>query len=155
MLVQSSTFSRLDVKTDNFGTLTVKHVDDSGNVLKTSTAKYRDGSTYRSLPDSTILFDHELIATEGATSGKVVGGNDYTVTYKYKSDGILSGYLKVNYVDSNGKSVKDVESQRLKAGESYDVSAPAIQGYQLDTDKYPEMTKRNFFGQRHNNYVHL
>lgn len=146
VLVQSSTFSRLNVKTDNFGTLTVKHVDENGNVLKTSTAKYRDGSTYRSLPDSTILFDHELIGTDGATSGKVVGGNNYTVTYKYKSDGIQSGHLKVNYVDSNGKSLKDQDSQRLKAGESYDVAAPAIQGYQLDTDKYPAMTKGTFSG---------
>ncbi len=146
ILVQSSTFSNLNVEDDNFATLTTKHVDTNGNVLKTSTAKYRDGSTYRSLPDSTILFDHTLVSTTGETTGTAVAGQSYEVTYTYNSDGIASGYLTVNYVDSNGTSLKDSVKYHLKEGESYDIPAAAIQGYQLDTDNFPAMTKGTFTG---------
>ncbi len=146
ILVKSSTFSNLNADNTSYGTLTTKHVDENGNVLKTSTAKYRDGSTYRAIPDSTILFDHQLISTSGDVSGTVVGGQNYTVTYTYKSDGIESGYLTVKYVDSKGESVKDTVSYHLKAGDSYDIPFTSVQGYQLDTDKFPAMTKGNFSG---------
>ena len=146
VLVQSSTFSRLNVNTDNFGTLTVKHVDDKGNVLKTTSAKYRDGSTYRALPDSTIMFDHNLISTEGTTTGTVTGGKNYNVTFTYSSQVIESGYLTVKYVDSNGKSLKDDVIYHLKAGEAYDAAVSNIQGYQLDTEKFPANSKGTFTG---------
>lgn len=146
VLVKSSTFSRLQNKEDNFGTLTVNHVDENGKVLKTSTAKYREGSTYRALPDTTILFDHSLKSTEGATSGTVVGGKNYNVTFVYSSSGIESGYLTVKYVNSSGKAVKDEATYHLRAGESYEIPAAVIQGYQLDTDKYPAESYGTFKG---------
>ncbi|MEE1319317.1 MAG: type I pullulanase, partial [Ruminococcus sp.] len=146
VLVQSSTFSNLQNTETEFGTLTVNHVDEEGNVLKTSTAKYREGSTYRALPDSTILFDHELSATEGTTSGTVVGGENYTVTYTYKSSGVESGYLTVEYVDQNGNALKDEVSYHLRAGDTYEVPFEEIQGYQLDTDNYPSDTYGTFTG---------
>ena len=146
VLVQSSTFSRLKNTETKYGKLTVKHIDENGKVLKTATAKYRDGSTYRALPDSTILFDHALKSTEGATSGKVVGGNNYSVTFVYSSSGIESGYLTVKYVNSKGTAIKDEASYHLRAGDSYEIPAAVIQGYQLDVDKYPAESFGTFGG---------
>lgn len=146
VLVQTSTFNNLQVEETKFGTLTTKHVDENGTVLKTSTAKYREGSTYRAMPDSTILFDHTLAKTEGTTSGKVVGGQNYTVTYTYSSTGVESGYLTVNYVNSTGTKIKDSVSYHLRAGDKYEIPFTEIQGYQLDTEKYPAETFGTFTG---------
>lgn len=146
VLVESATFSRLKNAEPSYGTLTVNHVDQSGAVLKTSTATYKEGSTYRALPDSTILYDYSLVGTEGTTSGTVVGGQNYTVTFTYKSSGVSSGYLTVKYLDSNGTPVKDEVSYRLKEGDKYEIPSVAVQGYQLDTDKYPTQTYGVFDG---------
>ena len=113
MLVQSSTFDNLKVSEKTFGTVTIKHIDDRGNVLKTSTAKYADGTTYRTYPDTTILYDYTLKDTQGVTSGTVTGGKNYNVTYVYSSSGIRSGYVTVNYVDENGESIKDTVSTKI------------------------------------------
>ncbi len=146
VLVESSTFSRLKATDTKFGTLTTKHVDENGKVLKTTTAKYAEGTTYRALPDTTILFDYALVDTQGATTGTVVGGQNYNVTFVYKSSGIQSGYLTVKYVDASGADVKDSTSYHLRAGDSYNVPYAAIQGYQLDTNKYPAQTSGTFDG---------
>lgn len=146
VLVQSSTFDNLKVSEKTFGTVTIKHIDDSGNVLKTSTAKYADGTTYRTYPDTTILYDYTLKDTQGVTSGTVTGGKNYNVTYVYSSSGIRSGYVTVNYVDENGESIKDTVSTKYREGDSYSVPFTSIQGYQLDTDKYPANTTGTFNG---------
>ena len=146
VLVESSTFGNLKVSEEEFATLTVNHIDESGKVLKTSNAKYRAGSTYRALPDTSILYDYALVGATGATSGKAEAGKTYDVTFTYKSSGIESGYLTVEYVDSNGKSIKDSMSTRMRAGDSYEVPAASIMGYQLDTDKYPAETYGTFSG---------
>lgn len=146
VLVQSSTFDNLKVSEKTFGTVTIKHIDDSGKVLKTSTAKYADGTTYRTYPDTTILYDYALKDTQGVTSGTVTGGKNYNVTYVYSSSGIRSGYVTVNYVDENGESIKDTVSTKYREGDSYSVPFTSIQGYQLDTDKYPANTTGKFNG---------
>ena len=146
VLVQSSTFNNLKVSEKTFGTVTIKHIDDSGNVLKTSTAKYADGTTYRTYPDTTIHYDYALKDTQGVTSGIVTGGKNYNVTYVYSSSGIRSGYVTVNYVDENGESIKDTVSTKYREGDSYSVPFTSIQGYQLDTDKYPANTTGTFNG---------
>lgn len=146
VLVQSSTFSRLQAAEPEYGTLTINHVDDKGNTLKTSTAKYRAGSTYRALPDSTILFDHELLSTTGTTTGIVESGKNYNVTFTYNSTGIASGYLTVKYVNSSGTALKDEVSYHLRAGDEYEIPAATIQGYQLDTDNFPAKTYGTFSG---------
>ncbi len=146
VLVQSSTFNNLKVSEKTFGTVTIKHIDDSGNVLKTSTAKYADGTTYRTYPDTTILYDYTLKDTQGVTSGTVTGGKNYNVTYVYSSSGIRSGYVTVNYVDENGESIKETVSTKYREGDSYSVPFTSIQGYQLDTDKYPANTTGTFNG---------
>lgn len=144
--MKSSTFNNLKVSEKTFGTVTIKHIDDSGNVLKTSTAKYADGTTYRTYPDTTILYDYTLKDTQGVTSGTVTGGKNYNVTYVYSSSGIRSGYVTVNYVDENGESIKDTVSTKYREGDSYSVPFTSIQGYQLDTDKYPANTTGTFNG---------
>ncbi|MCH5297948.1 MAG: type I pullulanase [Ruminococcus sp.] len=146
VLVQSSTFGNLNADNSALATLSVKHVDENGKVLKTANAKYRAGSTYRALPDASILYDYVLVGTTGSTSGKVEAGKTYNVTFTYKSSGIESGYLTVKYVDSNGKSIKESMSTRMRAGDSYEVPATAIMGYQLDTDKYPAESYGTFTG---------
>ena len=132
--------------TDEFGTLTVRHVTESGTVLRTQNAKYRAGSTYRSLPDSTILFGRRLVNTTGATTGTVAKDGNYTVTYTYSDAEISNGYLTVKYVDQSGKTIKEQATSHLREGDAYNAAAPAIQGYELDTDKFPAGTVGTFDG---------
>lgn len=146
ILVESATFDNFEAPEINYGTLTINHVNENGDVLKTSTSKYREGSTYRAIPDSTILFDYELVRTEGTVSGTVVGGENYTVTFVYKATGIPSGYLTVKYVDANGNDVKDSTTYHLRQGDSYEIPVAEVQGYQLDTDNYPAQTYGTFTG---------
>ena len=132
--------------TDSFGTLVVNHVTESGTVLKTQNAKYRAGNTFRAIPDSTILFSRTLKSTTGATSGTVAANSTNTVTFTYSDSAVAEGYLTVKYVDSSNKSIKDSTTLHLKAGDSYSETAPAIQGYELDTDNYPAETIGTFVG---------
>ncbi len=146
VLVQSSTFNNLQNAEPTYGTLKVNHIDEKGNVLKNTSATYKTGSTYRALPDTTLLYDYNLINTTGATSGTVENGKTYTVTFTYKSSGISSGYLTVNYVNSNGTKVKESVKNKMRSGDAYSVSPATIQGYQLDTDKFPAKTSGTFSG---------
>ncbi len=146
ILVETSTFNNLKNAEPTYGTLTVKHVDSNGNLLKTATSTYKTGSTYRAMPDSSILFDYSLTGTTGTTSGIVEEGKNYTVTYTYTSTGIESGYLKVNYLDSKGNELKNSISNRMRAGDSYAVNPATIQGYQLDTSAYPANSHGIFNG---------
>ena len=132
--------------TDSFGTLVVNHVTESGTVLKTQNAKYRAGNTFRAIPDSTILFSRTLKSTTGATSGTVAANSTNTVTFTYSDSAVAEGYLTVKYVDSSNKSIKDQTKLHLKAGDSYSETAPAVQGYELDTDNYPAGTMGTFGG---------
>ncbi len=147
VLVEAATFGNLKDTDVEYGTLTTNHVDENGNLLKTSTSKYEAGSTYRALPDATILFDNVLVNTEGATSGTVVGGENYTVTFTYKSTGVKSGYLTVEYVDTDGNNIKDGVSYHLRDGDSYEIPVAEIQGYQLDTYAYPAKSYGTFTGE--------
>ena len=146
VLVQSSTFGNLQNAEPTYGTLKVNHVDENGNVLKSTSATYKTGTTYRALPDTTLLYDYNLVNTTGTTTGKVESGKTYTVTFTYKSSGISSGYLTVNYVDANGTKVKDSVKNKMRSGDEYSVSPATIQGYQLDTDSFPANTSGTFSG---------
>ena len=131
---------------DSYGTLTVKHVTESGTTLKTQNAKYRTGNTYRALPDSTILFSRKLVNTTGSTSGTVEANGNYTVTFTYSDAAIKDGYLTVKYQDGAGTAVKESQKTHYKEGDAYTVSAPAVQGYELDTANYPAQTIGVFDG---------
>ena len=146
VLVQSSTFGNLQNAEPTYGTLKVNHIDENGNVLKSTSATYKTGTTYRALPDTTLLYDYNLVNTTGTTTGKVESGKTYTVTFTYKSSGISSGYLTVNYVNANGTKVKDSVKNKMRSGDEYSVSPATIQGYQLDTDSFPANTSGTFSG---------
>ena len=153
VLVDAASFNNLKVN-EEFGTLTINHVDDKGTVLKSQTAKYRAGSTYRAIPDSNLLYDYDLKDTQGATSGKVEANGKYSVTFVYSKSGAGSGYVKVSYVDQNGKALKDEFSTRYKVGTAYSTVPAEIQGYQLDTDRYPANTVGTFSGDINVKYVY-
>ncbi len=132
--------------TDSFGTLTVRHVTESGTVLKTQNAKYRPGSTYRALPDSDILFSRELVRTQGSTTGQVTAGSSNSVTFVYSDSEIKNGHLTVQYLNASGTAVKGAVTTRLKEGDEYSAEIAAIQGYELDTDLFPAQSSGIFDG---------
>ena len=132
--------------TDSFGTLTVRHVTESGTVLKTQNAKYRPGSTYRALPDSDILFSRELVRTQGSTTGQVTAGSSNSVTFVYSDSEIKNGHLTVQYLNASGTAVKGAVTTRLKEGDEYSAEIAAIQGYELDTDLFPAQSAGIFDG---------
>ena len=131
---------------DAYGTLVITHQTQSGTVLKTQNAKYRAGSTYRALPDATIMFARELVATQGASSGVMQANATNNVTFVYSDNAIKDGYLTVKYVDAAGKELKETAKTHYKEGDAYSVSASAIQGYELDTSKFPGGTVGTFDG---------
>ena len=153
VLTDTGNFTNLGV-TENFGTLTINHVDDKGNLLKTQTAKYREGSTYRANPDSSILYDYTLIRTEGETTGTVAANGSYTVTFVYQTSGAGSGYVNVTHVDANGKQLAEPEKTRCKVGATYSTAPASIAGYQLDTTKIPANAAGTFSGDVDVRYVY-
>ena len=146
VLVQSSTFNNLKNAEPTYGTLNVNHIDENGKALKSTSTVYKTGSTYRALPDTTLLYDYSLVNTTGTTSGTVESGKTYTVTFTYKSTGVSSGYLTVNYVNASGTKVKESVKNKMRSGDSYSVSPATVQGYQLDTDNFPANTSGTFSG---------
>lgn len=126
-----------------YGTLTTKHVVN-GTLTKTTTAKYKVGTTYHAIKDPDILINNNFTSAEGTPSGTFTG--DTTVTYNYTSNGKSVGMLNVNYVNSAGKKLTPSMSYRLEKGDTYSVPVCAVEGYQLDTDKYPAGTTGTFSG---------
>lgn len=146
VLVDSASFANLIAKDSSISTLTVNHVDENGELLKQTTAKYRAGSTYRALADTELLYDYTLVSTSDAITGKVEAGKNYEITLTYSSTGIASGYLTVEYVHESGVKLKDDLSVRYKEGDSYLAVPATIMGYQLDTDNYPAASSGIFEG---------
>ena len=147
VLVDSASFGNLQVN-EGFGSLTVDHVDNNGNTLLTQTAKYRAGSTFRAVPDKDILYDHDLTGTTGATTGTVQTNAEHAVTFTYKDASASYGNLTVSYVDQNNRTIKASVSKRYRVGDSYAVTAPTIQGYQLDSSQFPAESRGVFTGSR-------
>ena len=141
VLVESSTFANLRASNAEYRTLTVKHMND-GKVLKTTTAEYLVGSTYRATADEELLETYEVSDTSEETTGLVESGKDYVVTINYTK--LTNGSITVNYVDQSGAKIKDTAAFDYEVGQIYSISAPAIMGYQLDTDNYPPETYGEF-----------
>ena len=153
VLVDQASFNNLVIE-DGEGTLTVNHVDQNGKVLKTQKANYKSGMTYRATPDADLLFDYELIETQGETTGTVAAGGNYTVTFVYKSAGAGSGYVNVTHVDASGKQLAEPEKTRYKVGATYSTAPTAVAGYQLDTSKLPANAAGTFSGDVDVKYVY-
>jgi type I pullulanase len=142
ILVETSSYKDFS-NNYKYGTLTTNHYVD-GKLTKTTTAKYKIGTKYHSLKDSDILVNNTLTKTEGTTKGKFTG--DTTVNYYYESNGKTIGTLKVDYVDQSGNSVTPSMSYTLEKGDSYSIPVCSVEGYQLNTDKYPSGTTGKFSG---------
>lgn len=145
ILVESSTFSRLKNAEPTYGHLTTEHYVD-GVLQKSATATYKTGTTFRATPDQDILYDNKLDSVTGTTTGTVTANMASTVKYYYTSTGVQSGTITVSYVDSTGKKISDDTAYKLRAGDSFELPAVSIQGYQLDTTQYPENTYGTFDG---------
>ncbi|MGN0455793.1 MAG: type I pullulanase [Acutalibacteraceae bacterium] len=137
VLVDAASFNSKSIAEPNYYTITTKHVNkNTGEVLKTSEAVYKEGTTYRTAPDSDILFDYLLSgAADGETTGTVTGNK--TITYYYVPDSVQSYTLTTKFVDGSGNSVAAEQTKKLKSGSSYTTEFEAVTGYELDTDKLP------------------
>ncbi len=152
VLVDSTSFNNYVQPKYGTATLTVEHYtrdskDGSYSKVKTQTAKYRDGQTYRASKDISILFDHDFDkfdSTTGAISGTAKQGDNITVKFYYTRN-IKSNYLTVNFLNSSTKEpVKYRLKFRLKDGAPFSIPVTAVQGYELDSSKYPGGTIGTF-----------
>ncbi len=137
---------------EGFATLTAEHyVRDSASgsytLAKTNSAKYAVGQTYRAITDTNILFDHNLDSFEsstGALSGKATAGLNVKVKFYYTRF-TESNYLTVKFLDSTtGERVRPHIQYRLHDGAKFSIPATGVQGYSLDTAKYPAGTVGTF-----------
>ncbi len=137
---------------EGYATMTAEHyVRDTATgtykLTKTNTAKYAVGQTYRAITDTDILFDHKLDKYESSTgqlSGTATANQKVTVKFYYTryTD---SNYLTVNFLDSKtGDRVRPFIKYRLRDGADFSIPATGVQGYSLDTTKYPAGTVGEF-----------
>ena len=152
ILVDSSSFNNYTPPTTGTMKLTVEHYtreSSSGSYTKnsTETAVYENGMTYRANKDLGLLFDHDFDkfeSTSNATYGKAVAGTNVTVKFYYTRQ-ITSNYLNVQFLNSSsGSQIKTPMKYRLKDGAEFFIPAASVQGYELDTTKYPAGTKGVF-----------
>lgn len=154
VLVDAASYG--NYKQPNPGTATViteHYTRDSASgsytKVKTETAKYKEGQTWRASKNLNILFDHDFDKTESTASGNaaygsVVAGSTTTVKFYYTRN-IKSGYLTINFFNtSGGAKIKTPMKFRLRNGAPYAVPATSVMGYELDTTRYPAMTRGNF-----------
>ena len=152
ILVDSSSFGNYTQPSTGTAKLTVEHytrdsASGSYKLQKTQTAQYKEGQTYRASQDLNILFDHNFDksdSTTGATYGTAKAGQNITVKFYYTRY-ITSGYLTVNFLNSStSKQVRTTMKYRMRNGDPFSVPNTWIQGYQLDTKKYPGGTIGTF-----------
>ena len=153
ILVDSASFGSYTQPNPGISTVITEHYtrdSATGSYVKakTETAKYKEGQTWRASKNLAILFDHNFDKVEStannATSGSVVAGSTITVKYYYTRY-IKSGYLTINYLNTvGGTKVKTPIKYHLRQGDVYSIPANSVMGYELDTTKYPAMTRGNF-----------
>ncbi len=137
---------------EGYTNLTVEHyvrnsASGSYEVQKTNAAKYAVGETYRAIADTNILFDHNLDkfdSSTGTLSGAAAAGQNVTVKFYYTRF-TESNYLTVNFLDStSGAKIRPYIKYRLHDGAKFSIPATGVQGYSLDTAKYPAGTVGTF-----------
>ena len=137
---------------EGYANLTVEHYvrDDASGTYKlekTNAAKYKVGQTYRAITDTDILFDHNLDkyeSTSGSLSGAAVAGQNVTVKFYYTRY-IDSNYLTINFLDTtSGEEIRSYIKYRLHDGAEFSIPATGVQGYELDTTRYPGGTIGTF-----------
>lgn len=116
--------------------LHVKYVDQNGNELKAEQVK--NGYAGNRYDVTAPEIDGYKLVSDSNYKGTLVAG-DHTVTFKYELiEGETPNYdsatLHVKYVDQNGNSIKTEQVKNGYAGNGYDVTAPAIDGYKVVSD---------------------
>ena len=154
ILVDSASFSNYKQPNPGIATVKVEHytrdsASGSYTKVRTETAAYKEGQTWRASKNLAIMFDHdfdkvESTAAGNATYGSVVAGSKITVKFYYTRN-IKSGYLTVQFFDTkDGSRIKTPMKYRLRQGDEFAIPATAVQGYQLDTKRYPAGTQGVF-----------
>ena len=154
VLVDASTFSNYTQPNPGISTVITEHYTRDSETgayakVKTETAKYKEGQTWRASQNLAILFDHnydkvESSAAGNATYGSVTAGSTITVKYYYTRY-IKSAYLIINYLNTvDNKRVKTPIKYHLRDGDVYSIPANSVMGYELDASKYPPMTRGTF-----------
>ena len=152
VLVDSASFGNYTQPNTGTASLTVEHytrdsASGSYTKVRTETAKFKEGQTYRASKNLNILFDHNLDTVDsstGVTYGTAVAGQNITVKFYYTRY-IKSGYLVVNFLNtSTGNQVSTPMRYRMRDGDAYSIPNTAVQGYQLDTTRYPGGTRGSF-----------
>ena len=154
ILVDSASFGDYTQPNPGIATVTVEHYtrdseSDSYSKVKTETAAYKEGQTWRASKNLAILFDHDLDSAESteagnATYGSVVAGSNITVKYYYTRY-IKSDYLIVRFFDTvSGERIKTPIKYRLRDGDEFSIPATSVQAYELDSTRYPAMTRGTF-----------
>ena len=154
VLVDSASFGNYKQPNPGTSTVIVEHYtrdSESGSYakVKTETAKFKEGQTWRASKNLAILFDHnfdkvESTAANNAAYGSVTAGTTTTVKFYYTRY-IKSAYLTVNFYNTvDGSRIKTPMKYHLRDGDSYSIPATAVLGYELDTDRYPGMTIGTF-----------
>lgn len=152
VLVDSASYGNYKQPALGTATVTVEHYTRdaaTGSYVKAKTeiAKYKEGQTWRASKNLAILFDHNLDkyeSTANATYGAVKAGSSITVKFYYTRF-IKTGYLTVNFLNtSGGAAIKTAMKYRLKQGDQFSIPATGVQGYELDSSRYPAKTIGTF-----------
>ena len=160
VLVDSASFGSYVQPSPGVASVTIEHYtrdEATGSYTKalTETAKYKEGQTWRASKNLAILFDHdydkvESTAAANATYGDVTAGDSITVKFYYTRN-IKSGYLTVRFYDTNedeetheNERIKTPMKYRLRDGDPFSIPATGVQGYELDTTRYPANTIGTF-----------
>ncbi|MDT2866848.1 MucBP domain-containing protein [Lactococcus lactis] len=120
------------------GTLTVRYTDTSGNEIKDPTTQ-----------DGKVGDLYEVVAPD--IKGWKLNDNcpnlyrdeykegNTTVTFKYDKDEtpdpVKQGSVTVQYVDQDGKAIKEAKTLKGDVDSKFEESAPTIKGYKLTSDK--------------------
>ena len=107
--------------------LTIKYVDEAGNVQHTYTQEYAYGASY--------AVDSPVVAGYTVDKAKVEGTNlteNTTVTVTYTAIKVV---LTINYVDTEDTVVATAYTQEYAYGASYAVDSPVVAGYTADKAK--------------------
>ncbi|KZU83402.1 hypothetical protein Nizo3892_0701 [Lactiplantibacillus plantarum] len=118
---------------ENKANLTINYVDADGNTIKASSVtEYIVGQAYTvGQPEiAGYTYDH---ATGDAIAG-TIAYNGNTVTLVYTKNGGTTPTeqtktITVNYVDTDGNTIKSATTTTYKVGDTYMVATPSIDGY--------------------------
>lgn len=128
----SSTFSyteRLYTDHEQIGQLVVHYVSTTGEKLQDDSVTADVNGTSYSLT-APEFSGYTLTATPANATG-TYNASSQEVTFVYRANNIQTGTVTVNYVDGNGNALQPSTSQTGGVGETYTVTAPEINGYEL------------------------